>query len=367
MNSRLGDLALCYGTRPQIIKASLLRQTLARRWSVRAIDTGQHYDYALNELLYSQLGVSPPDEFLEVGSGTHAHQTASILRRCETALRSRVPRAVVVIGDTNSTLGATLAAVKLRVPVVHVEAGLRAADPLMAEEINRRAVDAVASVLCAPSRAAADTLRRERPGARVAETGDIARDVLLAHEQHLPPLDTVIPGWGPRAYVYSTLHRAELTDNVPLLREVLGTLGQLPIPVVLAMHPRTREALGPNEPSNDFGPALRVLPPIGYLESLALTRAAAVVITDSGGLQREAYWLGVPCITLRVETEWSETVMRGANHLLDPFVVRSQLSSMVGALNNRRDEDQSWDRDAYGSGNAASRIAQALAEFLEQS
>ena len=179
-------LALCYGTRPQTIKASALRHELSTAWRVLAVDTGQHYDYAMNALLYEQLGVEAPDLFLEVGSGSHAEQTAAILIRAEAVLQEHQPLAVLVIGDTNSTLGAALAAVKLRIPVVHVEAGLRSADGLMAEEINRRAVDAVGSLLCTPSAAATRRLQTERPDARIVETGDVAYDVLQAQGTRLP-------------------------------------------------------------------------------------------------------------------------------------------------------------------------------------
>jgi UDP-N-acetylglucosamine 2-epimerase len=354
-------VALCYGTRPQIIKASVLRRALQETASVRAVDTGQHYDFALNGLLYQQLGVDPPDHYLEVGSGSHAEQTAAVLIRVEALARELQPDAVVVIGDTNSTLGCALAAAKLRIPVAHVEAGLRAADRMMPEEVNRRVTDAVAGLLCAPSEAATRRLRQERPDAMVIQTGDIARDVMMAQVAKLPPPGSAPASRGP-SYVFATLHRAELTARPEVLRAVLATLAALPVPTVFAMHPRTRAALDAAGIAIPASGSLRVSAAVGYLESLTLIRDAAAVITDSGGVQREAYWFGVPCVTLRTETEWVETVELGANQLLAPARVADHLPALIGELTDS--PPQPWDRDAYGTGQAAQRVATALANWL---
>jgi UDP-N-acetylglucosamine 2-epimerase len=352
-------LALCYGTRPQIIKASVLRHALARVGRVVAEDTGQHYDFALNQLLYQQLQVLPPDHFLEVGSGSHGVQTGLLLERAEGLLRQLRPDTVIVIGDTNSTLGSALAAVKLRIPVVHVEAGLRADDRLMPEEINRRATDAVAGVLCAPSEAAARRLEQERPDARVVRTGDIARDILLAQAGRLPATASVHPAAQP-PYAFATLHRAELTENPGTLRAIFEAMSRLPLRTVLALHPRTRDSLERAGTPVDSMGSLVVVPAVGYLESLALTSGASVVITDSGGLQREAYWQGVPCLTMRGETEWAETVELGANRLLPPEQAAALLGDAVMAVLSA--VPAPWSREVYGDGHAADRIAQAVAD-----
>ncbi|HEU4698094.1 MAG TPA: UDP-N-acetylglucosamine 2-epimerase (non-hydrolyzing) [Gemmatimonadales bacterium] len=364
------DIALCYGTRPQVIKASRLRAALGRRHRVLAVDTGQHYDYALNALLYEQLGVAAPDVCLEVGSAGHAEQTALVLARIEPLLRERAPRAVVVIGDTNSTLGCALAAVKLRIPVVHVEAGLRADDALMAEEINRRAVDAVAQLLCAPSARAAERLAQEGAAARTLLTGDVARDVLCGQLASLPDPATALPAGITAPYIFATLHRAELTDQPERLAAALAALAALELPVVLATHPRTRAVLersGLGVPADAAG-RLELVPAVGYRESLALTRGAAVVVTDSGGVQREAYWLGTPCVTLRGETEWGETVALGANRLVAPVAdaeaLRGALGAAVREQRARSADGAGWERDAYGTGDAAERIAAATAALL---
>ena len=356
-------IALCYGTRPQVIKASVLRQSLATLGGVHAIDTGQHYDHALNALLYQQLGVAAPDRFLEVGSGSHAEQTGLILTRAEAALRELAPAAAVVIGDTNSTLGVALAAAKLRIPVVHVEAGLRARDRLMAEEINRRAVDAIASLLCTPSSAATTRMRAEHPDATVTETGDVAFDVLRAAQDRLPAPSSIVPGL-EQLYCFATLHRAELTDTPARLAAVLRTLAALGFPTVLAVHPRTHAALQAAGITGDHIGALRLVPAVGYLESLALTRGARAVVTDSGGLQREAYWLGTPCVTVRAETEWTETVECGANRLVPPEIAPATLGEAISGQVRRWDGAARWPRDAYGDGDAAAAVAQAVSALI---
>jgi UDP-N-acetylglucosamine 2-epimerase len=353
------QIALCYGTRPQVIKASLLRSRLETRYSVVAVDTGQHYDYELNALLYEQLGVRAPDALLEVGSAGHAEQTAAVLVRAEQVLQEHRPRIAIVIGDTNSTLGCALAATKLRIPVVHVEAGLRADDALMPEEINRRVVDAIAHVLCTPSARATRRVEGERRDAIVAQTGDVAYDSLMGQADRLPapPLPESARS-GP--FCFATVHRAELTDRPAVLRGVLEALASHDRPVLLAMHPRTRAALSAAGIELRFGPALTVVPPVGYLESLALARAAEMVFTDSGGLQREAFWLGTPCVTLRRETEWVETVEEGANIPMDPAGGAAELSRAIGEHRRRWSNGATWPRTAYGGGDAAQRIMAAL-------
>ena len=359
-------VALCYGTRPQTIKASVVARALARRLDVLRIDTGQHYDYELNALLYEQLGVREPDLLLDVGSADHAAQTAAILTRAADAFARERPAAVVVIGDTNSTLGAALAAAKLRIPVVHVEAGLRAADALMAEEINRRAVDAFASLLCTPCATATARVRVERHDAVIAETGDVAHDVLRSRLAALAPA-AAATGWPLAAgapFVYATLHRAELTDDPARLTSVLRALAALPYPTVLATHPRTRAVMERHDIARALegmlGRALHLLPPLGYHQALAATRDARVVVTDSGGIQREAYWLGTPCITVRTETEWGETLALGANQLVAPDDADRLPDVVRGADAGPRD----WDRGAYGNGDAAERVAVAVERLV---
>jgi UDP-N-acetylglucosamine 2-epimerase len=356
-------IALFFGTRPQVIKASALREALATVGPVLAVDTGQHYDYALHRVHYEQLGVRPPDAFLEVGSGTHGAQTAALLIACERWIAAQRPRAAVVIGDTNSTLGCALAAVKQRVPVAHVEAGLRAGDRLMAEDINRRAVDAVADLLCAPCERVGAALRRAYPDATVEVVGDVAYDVLLRAQGRMQAAERVCASdlFWPEGYIYVTLHRAELVDAPERLSAVVDALVRSRWPCVFPAHPRTVAALGRlDRPLNG---RIRMTGPVGYLESVELLRHAAAVVTDSGGLQREAYWLGVPCVTVRSETEWIETVELGANRLVPPEAA-ADLPAAIESAVAQREAGAAWDRTAYGDGRAAARVAQALAEWL---
>lgn len=340
----------------------MLRERLTQVAPLVAVDTGQHYDHALHQIHYEQLGVRRPDAFLGVGSGSHGQQTAAILRACEDWIARHTPRLAVVIGDTNSTLACTLAAAAARVPVAHVEAGLRATDRRMAEEINRRVVDAVADVLYAPCERVAALLRGERPEAVVEQVGDISYDVLRGNLGRVPVPEAVSgydPAWGSR-FAFVTLHRPELVEVPERLRAVMGALKTAGVACLFAAHPRTAAAL------ERFGIVtngrIRRIPPVGYLESLALLQRAGVVVTDSGGLQREAYWLGVPCVTVRDETEWLETVTLGANRLIAPDRAAALPDAIATALGAGR-ADASWDRGAYGDGRAADRIAASLAAW----
>jgi UDP-GlcNAc3NAcA epimerase len=358
-------LAICYGTRPQAIKASALIETLGARWNLLTIDTGQHYDYEMNFLHYQQLGITRPHHFLEVGSDDHASQIAAILTRAADILNSASPWAAVVIGDTNSTLGCALAAAKLRIPVVHVEAGLRASNSQMQEEINRRVVDAISALLCAPSHAAEERLRLENVNGYVVRTGDVAYDVLLRHMESAPS-PREIPAWPlttPGPFVFSTLHRAELTDDPTVLAEVLSALGSLSLPLILALHPRTRDALQGADLQSRIPSNVHMLPPLGYLETIGCVREAEVVITDSGGVQREAYWLGTPCVTLRSESEWQETLSVGANVLVEPKTSSTTLATVAEVAISHKRQGRRWDRSAYGEGDAALRIRDAIASW----
>jgi len=359
-----GPLALLFGTRPQVIKASVLREALSAVGPVVAVDTGQHYDYHLHRVHYDQLGVQPADAYLGVGSGAHGSQTAEILTACEAWIKVHHPTGAVVIGDTNSTLGCTLAAAKLRVPVAHVEAGLYADDRLMAEEINRRAVDAISDVLFAPCDRIAERLRQRCPDGLIETVGDVAHDVLRRALSRTPRLEGIAgyePKWGSK-FIYVTLHRAELVDDADRLHAVMEGLEASALPCLFPVHPRTGPAL--ERLGYRSNGQVHLVTPVGYLESLALVRHAAAVVTDSGGLQREAYWLGIPCLTVRAETEWTETVQVGANRLVAPEQAARLPAAITEAL-ARGESGRSWDRGAYGDGHAAERIAAVLAHRFQ--
>jgi UDP-GlcNAc3NAcA epimerase len=353
-------ITLCFGTRPQVIKASALLAVLRSRWPVTTIDTGQHYDFELSGLLYEQLEVSRPDHFLEVGSGPPATQTATVLTRTAKILRRDRPAAVLVIGDTNSTLGCALAASKEDLLLVHIEAGLRSNEPNLPEEVNRRIVDLLGNLLCAPSPASASRLHAEKAPGSIVVTGDVARDVLLQHLRLTPP-----PAGGP-PFALATIHRAAITNDADALQSVIKGLAGLGMPVIFPVHPRTRQALERYGLLGSVPASVSVRPPMGYLETIAAVRDATVVVTDSGGLQREAYWLGTPCVTLRRDTEWGETVECGANALVPPLEARETLANTVVEQCQRK-RGKPWTADAYGDGNAAERVADAIATHFNLS
>ncbi len=319
------------------------------------VDTGQHYSAALRDGQYRDLGLRAPDAYLGVGPGDPVEQVAWMAAGGTQVLSRYRPRVVVVVGDTNSTLACAVAASQLGITLVHVEAGLRSGQAGMAEERNRCIVDRLSDVLCAPSMASVEALTREKVRGRVVETGDVARDVLEHTVRSLPASRPAVAPEGP--YVLATLHRAELTNDRGDLEGVLRGLGALPLPVLLPLHPRTRAALGADL---DVPSRIQLCEPLAYSELLQVLRHASVVVTDSGGVQREAYWSGVPCVTVRTETEWGETVARGANRLVAP----GDGARIPEVVRNALDASRDWCRNAYGTGDASARIAGALVDVL---
>jgi len=307
------------GTRPQLIKAAALSPVLRARHDEILVDTGQHYDDEMAGTFYRELGLPAPDHGLGVGGGSHAEQTAAMLIGLESILAIHHPDAVLIYGDTNSTLAGALAAAKARLPVAHVEAGLRSFDRRMPEEINRLVADHLARWLFAPTPTAVDNLRAEGISAGVVLVGDLMQDLaarvgrvvatpsaLTVASDHL----AAAPGVDlqPGGYLFATVHRAENRQPVALRAwaALLDRVARPDRPVILAIHPGTRLAL--EREGIAFSPRVRLVDPQGYRTSLTLQMHAAAVITDSGGVQREAAWLGVPCLVLRATTEWLEAV-----------------------------------------------------------
>jgi len=306
----------------------------------------------MSDQFFHELDLPAPDYHLGIGSGPHGEQTGRMLAALEPVIVSEGPDRVLVYGDTNSTLAGALAAAKLGVPIVHVEAGLRSFNRSMPEEINRVMTDHVATLLCCPGDGAARHLAAEGITRGVHVTGDVMRDLL---ERVRPSLDARILtelGLVPGRYALLTLHRAHNTDHGERLAGILGALAAAGEPVVFPVHPRTRQALASLGPAP--GGSLHAIEPIGYRDMLALQQHARVVLTDSGGVQKEAYWLGVPCITLRDETEWTETVEAGWNRLAgsDPVAIRAALAALA---------TPSAHPELYGDGHSADRIASLVA------
>ena len=340
------------GNRPQFVKSAALSVGL-RDGGVEEIvlHTGQHYDRELSAIFFEELGLRPPAYRLDAGPGSHAEQTARMLPGIEEAVLSKGPDAVLVYGDTNSTLAGALAAVKVQVPVAHVEAGLRSFDRSMPEEVNRVVVDAVATLLLCPTDVAVANLRREGRLDGVHQVGDVMYDANLALAPRARERSAALEDAGVEAgrYVLLTLHRPPNARPEPL-RGVLDALARLDEPVVFPAHPRTRAVLDDLGP---ISPNLRLLPPVGYLDFAALASQARAIATDSGGVQKEAYWYRVPCVTLRDTTEWVETLETGWNVLVgvDPERIAATLADPP-----RPDAHP----DLYGDGRAAERIVELL-------
>jgi UDP-N-acetylglucosamine 2-epimerase len=346
------------GARPQFIKAAVVSDALRRRGIVEIIiHTGQHYDANMSDVFFTQLSIPRPQVELGVGSGSHGAQTAAMLVGVEQVLLEQRPDAVLVYGDTNSTLAGALAASKLHIPVAHVEAGLRSFDRRMPEEVNRVLCDRLSTLLFCPSAVSQANLAGEGIRCGVHIVGDVMYDAVLRFSalaaHRVQPLQDL--GVFEHEYYLATIHRAANTDVSEKLAAILRSLAQLDRPVVFPMHPRTRARLAGAMNAAAVGANVRVIDPVGYLEMLVLTARARAVLTDSGGLQKEAYWLGTPCVTLRDATEWVETVELGANVLVP--IDEARIVAAAHAA-QRRDVD----RTAYGDGCAADRIAGILAE-----
>jgi UDP-GlcNAc3NAcA epimerase len=305
------------GARPQFIKAAAVSRVLRERHREVLVHTGQHYDYEMSGIFFDGLDLPHPDANLEVGSGSHGAQTGAMLKGVEDVLLAERPDYLLIYGDTNSTLAGALAASKLSVPVAHVEAGLRSFNRRMPEEINRVAADHLSDLLLCPSGTAVRNLAAEGITRNVHLIGDVMLDVLTWAKRRLAAepsgiLDRL--GLTKWRYILATVHRSENTDDLARLSHILNAFNSLDQPVMFPVHPRTRKMIA--EAHCRIERHVRLIDPVGYLDMVALAGAARLVLTDSGGLQKEAYWLGVPCLTLREETEWVETVEAGWNILV---------------------------------------------------
>lgn len=373
----LGPVVCVVGARPNFMKmAPILRAFAAHVPALPTllVHTGQHYDQDMNDRLFVDLRLPQPDINLEVGSGSHAVQTAEVMRRFEPVLDTHRPSCVLVVGDVNSTLACTLVGVKKGVPVVHVEAGLRSYDRAMPEEINRVLTDQIADRLYTTERSALANLQREGIAAeRVCFVGNVMIDSLLANREfaHSPERTLAAAGASPEVlrdgagYGVVTLHRPSNVDRPETLRMLLGVLREVAarLPLVFALHPRTRanvERFGLGELL--ASPRIALLPPQGYLEMLGLMADARLVLTDSGGLQEETTALGVPCLTLRENTERPITVEHGTNTLVgrDRAAILRGVDAIVAGTGKSGRVPEFWD------GRAAERIAADLARWLIQ-
>jgi UDP-N-acetylglucosamine 2-epimerase len=361
-------IALVLGTRPQIIKSSQFIQLASKDKEVilQIVHTGQHYDYAMTKIFFEELDLPNPNSNLGVGSGTHAEQTARIMLLLEKVWRKQRPDAVLVPGDTNSTLAGALTAAKLMIPVAHMEAGARSYDMEMPEEINRRLTDHCSSQLFTPTHECTKNLLKEGIDMRIiSETGDTMYDVLL---QQLPKArkTTILEdlNLNGKTYALWTTHRPENVDDPRKLRNIVESLVKLaPLTIVFPVHPRTQKQLKTFKLYEVIvrQKHIKMIEPTGYHETLKLIENASVVVTDSGGVQKEAFWLKTPCVTVRKNTEWTETVKLGANTLIQSNV--QEIVRTVGKIIEKQEhikEKLNKTQNPFGDGKASRRVLEAV-------
>jgi UDP-GlcNAc3NAcA epimerase len=346
------------GARPQFVKCAPVSRELRRVAEEILVHTGQHYDSNMSGAFFGQLNIPVPDYNLGVGSGSHGVQSGEMLKGIEAVLIKEKPDVVVVYGDTNSTLAGALAAGKLNIPVAHVEAGLRSFNRRMPEEINRVVTDHISSLLFCPTETAVANLLREGISEGVKLVGDVMFDALLRHLEFAEENSTILCRLAlqPKAYFLATLHRAENTDDPVRLRAAVRALERISAVhrVVWPIHPRTREALTSLNFDQLSNGALKIIDPLPYLDMLVLEKQADAILTDSGGVQKEAFWLGVPCITLRDESEWVETVQTGWNTLVGTDPER------ILAAVTKRTPLPGRPPNIYGDGNSAALIVREI-------
>jgi UDP-GlcNAc3NAcA epimerase len=359
------NIVTVIGARPQFIKAAAVSRVLRSRQSVREVlvHTGQHYDENMSAVFFDELEIPTPDHHLGIGSNLHGAQTGRMLEAIEIVLIDEKPDWVLVYGDTNSTLAGALAGAKLHIPVAHVEAGLRSFNRRMPEEINRVLTDHVSERLFAPTAAAVSNLRREGISEdRISLVGDVMYDASLYYGAKADRQSRILEQLELKrnAYILATVHRAENTDDVGRLRNIMRGLSAAAesMPVVLPLHPRTRHALGGKDMGDNVSTGVRVVDPVGYLDMVMLEKHAYRIATDSGGVQKEAFFYRVPCITLRNETEWVELVELGWNRLVPPVDAASIRSALVDSGNEHARRE--GPANLYGGGQAAQRIAVSL-------
>jgi len=366
------------GARPQFIKAGAISRAIQefnkrlqhRRYKKRRIQeilvhTGQHYDYLMNKVFFEELELPRPDYHLGVGSGSHAKQTGMMLERIEPILQKENPKVILVYGDTNSTLAGALAAAKLRIPVAHVEAGLRSYNQSMPEEINRVLTDHLATVLFCPTTQSVRNLLKEgiKDGGTqvVKNVGDVMYDSILYYTKIaekkstiLKRLDLITPN-----YYLATLHRAENTDGPRRLESILRALDEIGrnTPVILPLHPRTKKMIKAYRFFSKFK-NIGFIEPVSYLDMLQLEKNAEAILTDSGGVQKEAYWLRVPCLTLREETEWVETVEGGWNVL-----VGMKTRKIVEGISHLEKKKKFSLKEIFGDGKAGAKVVRNLMKY----
>ncbi|MDA7617738.1 UDP-N-acetylglucosamine 2-epimerase (non-hydrolyzing) [Verrucomicrobia bacterium] len=351
------------GARPQFIKAFPLSKALQEnKHNEYLIHTGQHYDYKMSKIFFDELSIPNPNLNLEVGSGTHAEQTARMLTGIERALLSESPDIVLIYGDTNSTLAGVLAASKLQIPIAHVESGLRSFNLKMPEEVNRIIADSVSDILFAPTKTAVVNLLEEGKSKNsIFEVGDIMYDAALLASKSIKNADILKKHkLKEKEYILSTIHRAENTNTLGILSNIIKGLDYVgeKYPVIMPIHPRTKTIIDKHQLTKHIS-QIKFIEPVGYLEMLCLEKMAKLIVTDSGGVQKEAYFNKTPCVTLRGETEWIELIESGWNTLCFPDSAEKILENVMKAMYR----EGSTEENLYGSGDTALKIEKVLNSF----
>lgn len=353
------------GARPQFIKAAPVSRALAASAVHEVlIHTGQHYDDRMSQVFFTELAIPCPAYNLGVGSASHGAQTGRMLESIESVLLQEKPDCVLIYGDTNSTIAGALAAGKLKIPLAHVEAGLRSFDRTMPEEMNRVVADHLSDMLLVPTKTAVKNLRREGiPLVRIHLVGDVMYDEALYHNTAKQTVTDLLRLFHceEKLFILATIHRAENTESRDRLIAIMLALGEISseCPVLMPIHPRTRRALIDAGFSFSLPSRVTIVEPIGYLEMMALERAARLIVTDSGGVQKEAFFHRTPCVTLRDTTEWSELIDIGWNRLVPPTDVFSIVASLHDALLSTPCSDARL----YGDGHAAERVVEVLLQY----
>ncbi len=349
------------GARPQIIKAfPVSRELQNKKITEIIVHTGQHYDYEMSEIFFNEFNLLKSHYNLEVGSGSHAWQTGSMLIKLEKVIQKEQPQLVLVYGDTNSTLSGALVAAKLNIPIGHIESGLRSFDRRMPEEINRILTDQISTLLFCPTKEAVKNLKKEGITKNVFLTGDVMLDVSLFISKIAESRSKILQKLNlqPQSYLLCTIHRPANTDNKQNLTSIVKALSQSPEPIIFPVHPRTEKYLSKWK----LVPLLqnskvKILPPLGYFDFLVLEKNAKKILTDSGGVQKEAYFFGVPCITLRENTEWVETLKAGWN-----ILVGADEKKIIKAILSFNPSKPL--KKLYGDGRAAKKIVNQIEDFL---
>jgi UDP-N-acetylglucosamine 2-epimerase (non-hydrolysing) len=349
-------IASVVGVRPQFVKASVVSRELRKSNKECLIHTGQHYDYEMNKIFFEELGIPEPDYYLGVGSGSHGQQTGEMLRKLEEVLMVEKPDLVLTYGDTNSTLAGALAASKLGIKNAHIESGLRSFDKSMPEEINRILTDHCSDILFCPTQNAVNNLEEEGITKNVYLTGDVMVDSLLLNKEIAEAKSSLLNDLNlkTRDYIVVTIHRASNTDNFENLRNIIEALRELNENIIFPIHPRTEKLLKNYNLYDSLPSSVTLVKPLGFLDFIKLMNHAKMILTDSGGVQKEAYILKVPCVTLRENTEWIETIKDGWNVL-----VGSNKEKIIKTVNGFMPSVQEH-CNRFGDGSASNRIAAAI-------